>query len=118
MEDQKNKEAKNEDACCSHSEKMSGCCGFKHGGIRVLIKIAIILVIFLAGICVGAGVSRHEKGYSEGCSLGKNSRGQGGCPMMSGGDKGCALQDKSVVPAGGCAMQNKLITPDTATSTK
>lgn len=99
MEEQKNNEVKNEHSCCDHSGKNSKCFCLKHGGVYMLIKLFIILVIFLIGICVGINAVGHKQERF----LGKDFRGEVGCPMMRGENKvgenkGCALQNKAAVP--------------------
>ena len=60
MEDQKIETNKNEGACCSHACKDSKCACGKCKGIRILIKIVIILVIFSAGVGVGSRMSGRD----------------------------------------------------------
>ncbi len=69
-----------EHGCCSHSSQESNCCCLKGPRAHLLMKIFVILIIFLAGMCLGSLKSRHDN-YR---SFDKNFRGPGGCGMMRG----------------------------------
>jgi hypothetical protein len=94
MEEEKNNEVQNDHSCCDHSDKHFKHCCSKHFAMHMFIKLVIIVIILLIGICIGTGIARHEnKGF-----YGKDFRGYGNCQMMRGENGKGILQERVIVP--------------------
>ena len=82
-----------------------------HKGIRIIVKIIVILFILSLGICIGAKISRHtnERGF------GGAFRGAG-CPMLQAGEDFQNWREaKNATPA---VNTQEAVIPTATTTTK
>ena len=59
------KENKNGHDCCSMTD--ANCCGMGHYSLRVFVKTAIIVIVFLIGFCLGSRFDdpKNDKAFSD-----------------------------------------------------